>query len=263
MESAFAVLALSLAAPAQEKITLKFQPRPGDRLVEQEKTSMKVALTVLAGGQTLRLETEQRESHRKVHQILEAADGRITKAVFEYEEDVEEKKPPGAEEFTKLQKPLHGRKVTLELKDGKLVRQGVEGLDEGTLKPLDLDDEFAASFPKAPIAKGDSWEISGDALRKMFGEQELDGKMKLKLAEVKDFQGKRCAFLDTELDMKGEAEEGVHMAASLKGTVVVWIERGYTLQVRLAGKMSMKAKTPEVDMSGEGPMTVDVDVTLR
>jgi len=45
--------------------------------------------------------------------------------------------------------------------------------------------------------------------------------------------------------------------------VIVWIERGYTLQAKLKGTMAMKGKTDEQEWSGEGPMSVDLSASVR
>lgn len=261
--SLVALAALVSALLPQDRITLKFQPKQGDRITQNQKMTMKINLTVLAGGQKIEVPFEQRATEKKTAEIQGVAGDKITKAFFHIQEDIEEKKEPGAEEFTRTEKPLHGRKVTVESKEGKLAYEGADGLDEKTLKSLDLDDDFSKAFPARTLGVGESWEVSAEALKDIFDDDKMDGKMSLKLAEVKDFQGRRCAFLATELELRGKIDEGIQMTAVLKGTVVVWIERGYTLQAKLEGTMSMKGKTPEAEMSGQGPMTVDVAFTVN
>ncbi len=265
MKIAMVALAYLLAASGagQDKVTLKFRPRQGDKVTHVQKMTTKVKLTVDAGGQKVELDVEQRELEKRTSHVLAVAGDKITKAFFHVEEHVEEKKPPGAPDFVRAEKPLHGRKVTVEMKDGKPVYEGADGLTDKEKKQLDLDDEFAKTFPDKALAVGDTWQVSGDALRAIFDDEKMDGKMVGKLLEVKDFGGRRSAFLETEFDLKGIVEEKIEIAAKLKGTVVVWLDRGYTLQVNLKGTMSMRGKAEGAEMSGQGPMTLDVAVTVH
>ncbi len=254
---------LLLGLLPQEKITLKSQPRQGDKFTSTQKMGMKIKVTVLAGGQKFELQMEQKASEKKTMELQSVAGDKVTKAFYHIQEDIEEKKEPGAEEFTRTEKPLHGRKITVQSKDGGLVYEGADGLDEKTRQSLDLDDDFAKTFPAKPVGVGESWEVPAEALKDIFNDEKLGGKMTLKLTEVKDFQGRRAAFLATQLELKGSIDEGIEMTASLKGTVVVWIERGYTLEAKLEGTMSMKGKAGDAEMSGQGPMTVDVSTTVH
>jgi len=264
MKLAALILAPILLAPCpQEKITLKSSPKAGDKLSSVEKMTMKFDLTVAAGGQTQKLSMEQKGSQKKTMEIQEVDGEKATKVFYHFEEDIEEKKEPGQQELSRREKPLHGRKVTVRLKDGKTVCEGADDVPEEAKKPLRLEDSFAKTFPDRPIAVGETWDVTGDALKSLFEDQKLDGKFKAKLAEVKDFEGRRSAFLDVQIDMKGPGEAGAAITIVLKGTVVVWIERGYTLQAKLQGTMSMQAKNDQFEMSGEGPMTVDVAVTVK
>jgi hypothetical protein len=264
MKLALAALALCLFAPrAQEKITLKSQPRKGDKLSSVEKMTMKIDLSVVAGGQTQKLAVEQRGSEKKTMEIQEVEGDKVTRAFFHCEEDIEEKRDPGQEGLVKREKALHGRKVTVQIKDGKTTYDPEEGLDQEAKNSLRLEDNFAKTFPANPIAVGETWEVSGDALKSLFQDQKMDGKLTAKLTEVKEFEGRRSAFLDVKIEMKGQAEGGVTITIALKGAVIVWIERGYTLQAKLEGTTSMAAKNENFEMKGEGPMTVDVKSTVN
>jgi len=263
MRLPIALAALLVAASPQDTITLQSQPRKGDTVAEQHKVTMKLKLAVLAGGQKVDLEIESRESEKKTVEFQEVAAGKVTRARFEFEECIEEKRPPGAEELVRSEKPLHGKKVTVESRDGKTTYDGADGLDDKSMKSLKLDNEFSKVFPAKPVGVGESWEVGGEVIRTLFENQEMDGKMTLKLTEVKDFEGHRSAFLATELDLKGKAEAGIDIAAKLKGTIVVWIERGYTLRIKLDGRISMSGKTNEAELSGEGPMTVEVSAKVK
>lgn len=263
MKPALAALALCLfPPPAQEKITLKSQPRAGDRISSVEKMTMRIDISILAGGQTQKMAAEQKGSQKKTMEILEVQGDKVTRASFHFEEDVEEKRDPGRDGMVRREKPLHGRKVTVRIEDGKAAYDPEEGLDAEAKNALRLEDNFAKTFPARPIAVGETWDVTGEALKSMFQDPKMDGKLTARLAEVKDFQGRRSAFLDVRIDMKGEAEGGVTVTVALKGSVIVWIERGYTLQAKLEGTTSLAARNDQYEMKGEGPMTVDVQSTV-
>src|SRR5262245_51924186 len=126
-----AVALLALLALPQDKVTLKFNPKTGDKLTKTEKTEMAVKAKVVSGDQEQPIEFEQRGLERVTTEFLEVADGVVVKGVLTYHEDVEEKKGPPTMQWEKSEKPLNGRKITISnLKEGKLVREGVEGLEE-------------------------------------------------------------------------------------------------------------------------------------
>jgi hypothetical protein len=258
-----AAVAAFLTVPQGEKVTLKHQPKAGDKLSMVESMSMKIDATVAAGGQEQKVAFEQKGSEKKAMEIREVEGGKATKIFYHIEEDVEEKKAPGQEGFEKSEKPLHGRKITVTSKDGKPAYEGAEGLDEKSLKSVDLEDDFSKTFPARPVAVGESWDVGSDVVRELFHDNKMDGKISFKLADVKEFQGRRSAFLDAKMEMKGNTDEGIEIAMALKGTIVVAIDRGYTLQVRMDGTVTMKAKNEQFEMNGAGPMKIALDTTVK
>lgn len=255
---------LLLASAPQEKLTLKWQPKAGDKMTSNRKLEMKADVTVSVGGQTQKVTQEHRETERKHVEFVDVKGNDVTKASFHVESSFIEMKPPGSDDFNRSEKPLHGQKATALLKDGKLVFEGLgEGQEEEAKKELELEDDFSKSFPPKPVAIGESWEVTGEKLKDMFDNAKLDGKLTLKLAEVKEYQGRRCAFLDASMDLKGKDEGGLDMSLKLKGSIIVWIERGYTLQAKMDGTVTMSGKTDEVEFSGEGPMKILMETTVR
>jgi hypothetical protein len=257
----FALITVALCP--QEKVLLKHQPKAGDQMTVTEKMHAKIHMVVNAGGQKVELDVEQKESKRTVMDCL-AVDGPvINNASYKVEEAVEEKKEPGAPDFTRSEKATHGKTIVVERKDGKVVHQGADDLSPKDLKDFDLDDTFAQSFPKQPVAVGESWEVPAETLKKMFHDPTSEGKMTLALKEVKEIDGRKCAVLDAALLMKGKTEEGVEISMDVKGPVVVWLERGYTQSAKLEGSMGLKANTPDAVMDGKGPMTVEITARFK
>jgi hypothetical protein len=254
------VALLALLALPQDKITLKLSPKKGDKLAKTEKTEMAVKAKVIAGDQEQPIEFEQKGLERVTTEILEVANGAVTKALLTCHEDVEEKKGPPTGQWEKQEKPLHGKKITLSLVDGKLVREGIEGLEEKIVKKLTLDDKTSHIFPKNPVAPGDTWEVSGDDVKLFLGADDdlKEGKIKIKLEAVKDIDGKKCAVLKTAIDVNGKAEGDINLTIKLDAEVIVWIDRGYPLSVKGKGTIAMKGENAQFKLTGEGPMSLDI-----
>ena len=255
------LLALALAlflVPQDEKITLRFNPKPGDKLTQTTKMEMKLKITIDAGGGSQDVEVEQRGTEKTATEIVEVTAGKLTKVVKDFIEDYEEEKAPGMEEWKRKDNPLHGRKVTISMKDGKLVREGAEGLKEKELKKLDLEDKESQILPKEPVRVGDTWDVKGEDVRKWLAAEKLtDGKVKLKLVAIKEVDKLRCAMIQGTFDLIGKAEGDVELALKFDADLIVWIDRGYTLSVKGKGKVTVKGDGGGAPMSGEGPITID------
>ena len=256
------LLALAVAlllAPQDEKITLKFNPQKGDKLTKSTKMEMKLKIEVEAGGETQEVEVEQRGTEKTVTEIVEVVDAKLTRIVVDCLEKYDEEKAPGAE-WKRKDDPLHGRKITIFMKDGQLVREGAEGIEEKELKKLDLDDGDSHCLPKDPVKIGDSWELKGEDVRKyMDADDDIkDGKMKLKLVAVKEIDKRRCAMIQGTFELTGKVEGDLDLSLKFDADIVVWIDRGYTLSVKGKGKVTLKGENGEMSMNGEGPITIDL-----
>jgi hypothetical protein len=254
-------VALLLALlPAQEKITLKFNPKKGDKLSRAEKVEMSIKAKVTLGEQEQEVTMDQKESQKATLELSDVAAGAVTRMVMTCSEHVEERKGPPNQEWVKKEKGLHGRTITMTRKDGKIEREGADGLDDKTLAKLDLDDRTSRIFPKDPVAPGDTWELQGDDVRKFLGaDNDLQqASIKVKLLSVKEIEGKKCAILNALMDLGGKAPGNVDLTMKLDAEVVVWIERGYALSVKAKGNIDMKADNPQFKMKGEGPMTLEI-----
>ncbi len=262
---ALAVAAVLSLAPAQEKVTLKFNPKKGDKLSKVEKSEMSMKAQVTANGQDQTLEFGQKESEVSSMEVVDVSGGAVTKALYTCKEAVEEKKAPGAPDWEKTEKPLNGRKITMSMADGKLTLEGADGLDEKTRKKLDLVDRTSRLYPKTPVGPGDSWDVQGDDVRAFLEEQEdiKDAKIKMKMTGFKDVDGRRCAVLSALMDVSGKAPGDVNISLKIEAEVVVWIERGYALSVKGKGTMSMNAANDQFKMKGEGPMVLDVTTKVE
>ena len=254
-----ALLALCLLLPQDEKITLKFNPKKGDKLARQQKMELQLKMNIDMGGETQEMEFEQRNSSKRTREFAEVEDGKVTRLIVDCTEDFEEKKAPPTMEWNRTDNPLHGRKVTVFMKDGQVAREGADGLREKDLKGLSLSDMESKFFPDKPVGVGDTWEIKGDAVREFLGinEEIKEATLKSKLTAIKEIDKRRCAVISSTLEMSGKAPNDIGFTGKLDVESVVWIERGYMLSAKGKGKVTLKGESEQFSMTGEGPITIE------
>jgi hypothetical protein len=258
------VAALALL-PQQDKITLKFNPKAGDKLVKTELTTMNLKAKVTQGGEDKDLEMEQKSSEVTATEYAQVAEGKVTKMVLDHREDVEEQKGTmTGGEWVKSEKPLHGKKITVSLKEGKLVREGHDGLDDKVVEKLTLEDRTSHLFPKQAVGPGDTWEIKGEDVRKFLADDDVkDATIKLKLLEIKEIDGRRCAVINAAFDVNGKTDNDLDLTMKLDAEVVVWIDRGYALSVKGKGTLTLKGGDADTKIAGEGPMTLEITTKVE
>lgn len=262
------LLALALVlflVPQDEKITLKFNPRKGDKLNGTSKMELQLKISVDMGEQSQDIDFEQRGGSKKTIEYVDVENGKVTRLVIDTAEDYEEKKQPPTMEWNRTDNPMNGRKVTIFMKDGEIVREGTDGLKEKDLKKLDLSQGEAKFFPDKPVAVGDSWEVKGDAVREFINARDeiKEASLKVKLKEVKEIDKRRCAIMSSVLEMSGKGDNEVSFSGKMDVEIVVWIDRGYLLSAKGKGKVTLKSDGEQMKLSGEGPMTIETTVKVE
>jgi hypothetical protein len=260
-----ALVSLCLLLPQDEKITLKFNPKKGDKLAKHQKLDLSLKMSVDMGGEAQEMEYEQRGSRKWTSEIAEIEDGKVSKLIVDCSEDYEEKKAPPTMEWNRTDKPMNGRKITVFMKDGQVAREGAEGLKEKELKDLTLNPMEAKFFPDKPVAVGDSWEIKGDAVKEFLGvsEEIKEATLKSKLTAVKEIDKRRCAVINATLEMSGKAPNDIAFNGKLDVEMVVWIERGYLLSAKGKGKVTLKGESEQFSMTGEGPISIETTIKVE
>jgi len=257
--------ALCFLLPQDEKITLKFNPKKGDKLVKHQKLDLSLKMSVDAGDQTQELEFEQRGSVKRTSEIAEVEDGKVTKLIVDCSEDYEEKKAPPTMEWNRTDKPMHGRKITVFMKDGQVAREGADGLKEKELKDLALNPMESKFYPDKPVAVGDTWEIKGDAVKEFIGTSEeiKEATLKSKLTAIKEIDKRRCAVINSTLEMNGKAPNDIAFNGKMDVEMIVWIERGYLISAKGKGKVTLKGESEQFSMTGEGPISIETTVKVE
>jgi major membrane immunogen (membrane-anchored lipoprotein) len=244
---------LVLAAPAlQDKVTFKFNPQKGDKLAMNGVSTIKLPMTMPDGSSG---ELEQKITNKRVTHYLEVADGKLTKVLYDCQEEMQETKQPGMDSSMGQEMPLHGRKITVEKRDGKLVREGADDVEEKALKELTLEDKPSRLFPKNAVAVGDSWDVAPEDVKAFLeGDPFQKGTIKCKLTELKTVDGRKCAVINAKLDLAGTDENGMELGLVMEGDAIIWLDRGYMLSLKAKGKMTLKSPM----FNGEGPATFEV-----
>ncbi|MEN8693189.1 MAG: hypothetical protein ACN4GG_11225 [Akkermansiaceae bacterium] len=139
-------------------------------------------------------------------------------------------------------------------------------------KIKDLEDAFNQDadfkvYGDTPRKVGDEWEVDAADI---MGDDELEGKIKVKFSRVEMFEGKNCAVIEGNLDLTGQPEEMA--GATLKMVGKLTIHRSLAdktdISTKMDGSMSMIGKMePQpgmaVDMKVKGAMTMNQTTTLR
>lgn len=262
--AALAIIACLISQ--EEKVTLKYSPKQGDRLSHTSKSEVKLTAEINMNGMVQEIEVEQIDKQKIVTDISGVSDGRVTQKVFDIKESYEEKKEPPDMEVKRTDSPLHGRKITASLKDGKAVYEGADGLEKKGLRKIPLEDRAIHIFPATPVAVGDSWQVKDQAVRDFLEtDQEVkSAKLDLKLTAVKEVDKRRCAILSASLEMSVDAPNGLTLKMTkMEGEIVVWIERGYILSYKVKGTLKLDGDQGQFSMSGKTDVTLEYALKIE
>jgi len=254
------VLLALLQDPVGEKVTLELKPKEGDKLAVVESWDNTFAGKL--GDDPLFLRT--RGGRRLQVEIAGASGGRITRKVVLVEDSYREDQDVQTGKFVRQEDGLKGRKATIALRDGKEERTGLDGIPDEIQKTLALDDPLTALYPSGPVRVGDTWEISGDGLKKVFAGGDFnEGKITARLREVKEIDGRKCAVLGTVWDVRGKNPDGFTRELRQTGTITVWIERGYVMAMDQKGVLKTSGAVVGSGLpTGESAITGTRQVTL-
>ncbi|HKS16988.1 MAG TPA: hypothetical protein VJU16_06730 [Planctomycetota bacterium] len=245
--------------PAAAKFEIRVRPVQGDRL----ETSYSWTHTFRGELGDERLNFSTRGGRRLVVDMSRVVDGRLTLKGVEVADSYIETQDVKTGKYVRKDDAIHGRKVTIGLRDGREERTGVEGVPEAEQNTLTIDDPLTRLFPEIPVAIGQSWDFEGDGLKKIFaGGDFTEGRIVVSLRDVKEIDGRRCALLVTNYEVKGSSG-GMTRELNLKGTLTVWLDRGYVLAMSQSGRMRTAGADPKSGQpNGEAVITGELKATL-
>ena len=254
------LLALVLQEPAREKIEIRVRPVQGDKLeiVENWTHSFRGTLG------TESLNTVSRGGRRLVVEMAAVEKGILTRKVVQIPDSYIENQDVTTSKFIRKDNALQGRTATIERRDGREVYGGLDGVSEAEQKTIGLEDPLTRLFPDKPVGVGDSWEISGEGLKRFFpGGDFNEGRITISLRDIQDVGGRRCAYLRTVYDVAGKSPDGTTRELNLQGTLTVWIERGYVLAMSQSGRMKTIGADPKTAQpNGEAAVTGELKATI-
>jgi hypothetical protein len=252
-------LLLLVRQPQAEKVDIQFRPVQGDKL-ESHSTWTNTFRGKLGDEP---IDTSSRGAQRLVSEYKSVDKGALVRKAVQVVDSYMEQQDVRTHKYVRQDDAIHGRKVTVELKDGKEVRTGVDGVPEHEAKTISLVDPLTRLFPSGPKSVGDSWEISGEGLKLIFaGGDFTEGSIVVSLRDVKAVDGRKCAYLATHYNVKGVAG-GITRELTLKGTLTVWIDRGYILAMSQSGRMTTTDAKPESGHpNGQAAITGEMKTTL-
>jgi hypothetical protein len=258
MSATLSAVLLVCGALSQEKVTIKFAPKAGSVVTSTEKSTFDMKGSF--SGQEF--EVSSRTTERVESTFAELAGGKVSKKVMYFESSVKEEKGPGAEEYTRSETPVHGKRITLTPKGESVSTEGADGImDDESLKKLRLDEAYEHLQPGKAVAVGESWEVKGEALLKFTNDKNLaGGRITCTLKEVKEVDKRRCAIVATKWEITGEGEQAVKFELNMDGEVTIWLERGIPLSQKSSGRLKL---SQEGGFEGEGTISIEEESTIK
>lgn len=253
MSRALLLLLALLQDPSAAKVELKFRPVEGDKLEVTD--SWTHAFRGKLGDEPLA--TSTRGGGRYIVDFARVENGVLSRKAVQVADSYIETQDVQTGKYIRKDRPLHGRTVTVERRGGRESHGALEGVPEAELKTVSLDDPLMRLYPDKPVAVGDTWEISGEGLKKFFPAGDFTkGQIVVNLREIKEVEGRRCALLITNYDVSGQAAGGVTRELRLQGTLTVWIDRGYILAMSQSGRLKTSGADPKTaEPNGEAAVS--------
>src|SRR5688572_29473493 len=254
------VLALLMQDAPKQSVELRVRPVQGDKIETFATWSHGFRGTL--GDEPVSFAT--RGGQRLVVEMSGVEKGSLARKTVKVVDSYVETKDMQTSKYIRKDDAVLGRTVTITMKDGREERTGGDGVPEQELKALTFVDPLTRLYPDKPVAVGDSWDISGEGLKLFFpGGDFTDGRILVSLREIREYEGRKCAFLSTKYDVSGTMPDGVSRQLELTGTLIVWIERGYILVMTQSGRLKTSGADPKTQQpNGEAIITGELKATI-
>jgi hypothetical protein len=228
-----------------ERVTLQRTPKAGERIATSLKTTAEFPALKASSKAVIILHTEH-------HEVV---DGRPVRTTVQVEQDTETVVREGKEEH--IERPLHGRRVTMTVKDGVVAYTGADRLSANAKSNLTKADEYYAFLPKTPVAVGDSWELKDGELKSAFSDHaSVAGRLTMRLTAVRDVDGQRCGVVSLKGEVRGRKPDSV---LALEGELIVRVDGGIILSMQTRGDLRFTEAGRE---NARGQVTLDMTTTV-
>ena len=254
------VLALLMQDAPKQTVELRVRPVQGDKF--ETFATWSHAFRGALGEEPLSFAT--RAGQRLNVEMSAVEKGVLVRKTVKVIDSYVETKDVQTNKYIRKDDAILGRTVTITMKNGREERAGGDGVPEHELKALTFVDPLTRLYPDKPVAVGDEWDISGEGLKQFFpGGDFTDGRILVSLREVREIDGRKCAFLATKYDVNGKMPDGISRHLELSGTLTVWIERGYILAMTQSGRLKTSGADPKTQQpNGEAIITGELKATI-
>lgn len=246
------LLLTGVLACAEDAATVEIRPgvQAGAKITRTMKTLGEGKISVESGGDTKEFECRMDGDEEVAEEVLEAKDGRATKAKRRYERKESTFEVPAVGKKEEKASSLPGLVLTLERKDGKTSATCAErNVEPKELASETLDDEWSVPLsPKGPVAKGDEWKPDAAAVKAWAsarGRKVEEATLTCKLAEIELRGGRKCARIEVDFAAKGTAKPGEKqpeqkLAWTLRGDVWWSLEDARVIAFDLKGDLTLE-----------------------
>ena len=247
------LLALAPQEPAKEKFEIRVRPAEGDRLEVVDKWTH--TFQGKLGEEPVRFST--RGGRRLTVEMAKVEGGRLARKVMKVDDAYIEQQDAITGKFVRKDEAIQGRTATIERRDGREERSGLDGVPDSEARTLGLEDPLTRLYPDKPVSIGDTWEISGEGIKKFFPAGDFtEGTIVVTLRDVKEVDGRKCALIGTTYVVSSKDGDGVIRELRLQGTLTVWLDRGYILAMAQSGRMTTTGGDPKKNVpNGEAAIT--------
>lgn len=237
---------------AEDAATVEIRPgvQAGAKITRTTKTLGEGTLRVESGGDTREFECRMDGDEEVAEEVLEAKDGRATKAKRRYERKESTFEVPAVGKKEEKTSSLPGLVLTLERKDGKTAATCTEkNVEPKELASETLDDEWSMPLsPKGPVAKGDEWKPDAAAVKAWAaarGRKVEEATLSCKLADLEARGGRKCARIEVDFAAKGTTKPGEKqpeqkLAWTLKGDVWWSLDDARVIAFELKGDLTLE-----------------------
>jgi hypothetical protein len=278
-----AVLGLTAVtfAATLESVDFSKPPQEGAKFKVTETQKMTMKGTQEARGQEIDLSTNVDVKQVYTHKILAVKENKVTKIEREYEDsgmkqtvessmspEPREQETPNPVAWKTIRADIQDDTFTVKVKDGDEWTEAEEKIRN--LYTSHLLRYPLVPLPDGPKEVGESWELEGDDIKKIFppsrfGEQggEVDGSFKGTLEGISEINGTRCAVLKVQTQMTVEPREGIELKINLKGTAHYSLAHNFVIGMVMKGTVTQNIEIEMMGTTVKSSLGGDLVVTAK
>ncbi len=237
------LVSLASAEPGKDKVKLVRKTKKGDRLaVKEEQRTQSVFHWKGEGEGAVNAEELEEVKRDYLQEVLKEDPLTLRR---DYKSSTRAKGKPNDSSVEPVRTSVHGKTVVIT-PDGPRVEGGELSKEDGD--NLDRVEKIAyACLPKDEVGPGDSWKISDEIGKAVFGKGFDPENMKTqgvgKLESWKTIDGRKAAKLALKASLEVKPTEVLPaISYELKGSALFLVEEGVFIELALEGPGKLEAK---------------------